>query len=63
MVIDDYYAPVGLAAEKAVNTKRDVDTLVAAGELETIGFYGWGTWFGRWHGSVRAHGESGKPGS
>lgn len=50
VVIDDYYAPVGLAAEKAVNTKREVDALVTAGELETMGFYGWGTWFGRWRG-------------
>ncbi len=49
VVIDDYYAPVGLAAEKGAITRREVDELVAAGELETLGYYGWGTWFGRWH--------------
>jgi predicted O-methyltransferase YrrM len=52
VVIDDYYAPVGTAEEKGAKTKADVDALVAAGELETMGYYGWGTWFGRWHRSI-----------
>lgn len=55
VVIDDYYAPVGLAKEKGIKTKADVEALVAAGELETMGYYGWGTWFGRWRGSVEGN--------
>ena len=43
-VIDDYLGP----ANKAVTTRKDVDELVAAGRLEPLGFYGWGTWVGRW---------------
>jgi predicted O-methyltransferase YrrM len=49
MVIDDYYGPK--QAGKTVRIKPQVDALVAAGELRTLGFYGWGTWVGRWTGS------------
>jgi hypothetical protein len=45
VVIDDYLGP----AAKAVTTRKDVDELVATGLLEPLGFYGWGTWVGRWH--------------
>jgi predicted O-methyltransferase YrrM len=48
LVIDDYFSPY--APIKAARTKPEVDALVAAGELETLGFYGWGTWVGRWRG-------------
>jgi predicted O-methyltransferase YrrM len=48
VVIDDYYSPK--QAGKTVRIKPQVDALVAAGELETLGFYGWGTWIGRWRG-------------
>jgi len=30
-------------------TIPQIDAAVAAGELEELGFYGWGTWVGRWH--------------
>jgi cephalosporin hydroxylase len=44
MVIDDYIS----ATEKAGPTRAQVDDLVAEGRLQTLGFYGWGTWVGRW---------------
>ena len=44
MVIDDYIS----ATEKAGPTRAQVDEFVAAGRLVPLGFYGWGTWFGRW---------------
>ena len=44
MVIDDYIS----ATEKAGPTRERVDELVAAGRLRPLGFYGWGTWVGRW---------------
>jgi hypothetical protein len=44
MVIDDYIS----ATEKAGPTRAQVDELVAAGRLLPLGFYGWGTWIGRW---------------
>jgi predicted O-methyltransferase YrrM len=50
MVIDDYYAPEGMAKEKGARTREEVDALVAGGGLETLGCYGWGTWIGRWSG-------------
>ncbi len=46
LVIDDYAGPAENI--KVTPTRRDVDALVAAGCLETLGFYGWGTWIGRW---------------
>ena len=45
MVIDDY---LGAAAEKAGPIRAQVDELVAAGRMEPLGYYGWGTWVGRW---------------
>ena len=44
MVIDDYIS----ATNKAGPTREQVDELVAAGRLRPLGFYGWGTWVGRW---------------
>lgn len=44
VVIDDYIS----ATEKAGPTRIQVDELVAAGRLLPLGFYGWGTWVGRW---------------
>jgi predicted O-methyltransferase YrrM len=44
VVIDDYIS----ATEKAGPTRAQVDGFVAAGRLLPLGFYGWGTWVGRW---------------
>ena len=44
MVIDDYIS----ATEKGGPTREQVDELVGAGRLQPLGFYGWGTWIGRW---------------
>jgi predicted O-methyltransferase YrrM len=44
VVIDDYIS----ATEKAGPTRAQVDELVKAGRLLPLGFYGWGTWVGRW---------------
>ena len=44
LVIDDYIS----ATDKAGPTRAQVDELVAAGRLLPLGFYGWGTWVGRW---------------
>jgi predicted O-methyltransferase YrrM len=44
VVIDDYIS----ATEKGGPTRAQVDDLVVAGRLEPLGFYGWGTWIGRW---------------
>ena len=44
VVIDDYIS----ATDKAGPTRAQVDELVAAGRLMPLGFYGWGTWVGRW---------------
>jgi predicted O-methyltransferase YrrM len=44
VVIDDYIS----ATDKAAPTRTQVDELVAAGRLLPLGFYGWGTWVGRW---------------
>jgi predicted O-methyltransferase YrrM len=51
MVIDDIYGAD--ANEKITPSRADVDDLVAAGELEPLGFYGWSTWVGRWRGAAR----------
>jgi len=48
LVIDDYFA-TGISTAKSGRTKPQIDTAVAAGELEELGFYGWGTWVGKWH--------------
>jgi len=44
MAIDDYIS----ATSKAGPTRQHVDELTAAGRLRPLGFYGWGTWIGRW---------------
>jgi L-amino acid N-acyltransferase YncA/predicted O-methyltransferase YrrM len=46
IVIDDYFGPQENIKVEA--TRKDVDALVDAGRLEPLGFYGWGTWIGRW---------------
>ena len=44
MVIDDYLG----GANKSAQLRIQVDELVGAGRLEPLGFYGLGTWIGRW---------------
>jgi predicted O-methyltransferase YrrM len=44
VVIDDYIS----ATDKAGPTRAQVDELAAEGRLRPLGFYGWGTWLGRW---------------
>jgi predicted O-methyltransferase YrrM len=44
MVIDDYLGN----ANKSERLRMQVDELVSAGRLEPLGFYGFGTWIGRW---------------
>jgi predicted O-methyltransferase YrrM len=44
MVIDDYLG----GADKSEKLRMQVDELVSAGQLEPLGFYGFGTWIGRW---------------
>jgi predicted O-methyltransferase YrrM len=44
VVIDDYFS----ATDKGGPTRIQVDDLVSAGRLQPLGFYGWGTWIGRW---------------
>ena len=51
MVIDDIYGAD--ANEKITPSRADVDALVAEGLLESLGFYGWSTWVGRWRGVPR----------
>ena len=45
VVIDDY---LGAATNKAGPTRAQIDELIADGRLVPLGFYGWGTWVGRW---------------
>jgi predicted O-methyltransferase YrrM len=44
VVIDDYIS----ATDKGGPIRTQVDELVGAGGLQPLGFYGWGTWIGRW---------------
>jgi Methyltransferase domain len=44
MVIDDYLG----AANKSARLRMQVDELVSAGRLVPLGYYGFGTWIGRW---------------
>ncbi len=48
VVIDDYYCPA--PGSKDVIVRPQIHGLVNAGQLETLGFYGWATWVGRWLG-------------
>ncbi|MBA3273307.1 MAG: class I SAM-dependent methyltransferase [Chthoniobacterales bacterium] len=49
VVIDDYVSLK--SGGKDLTTRPQVDAFVAAGELQPLGLYGWGTWVGRWWGS------------
>ena len=44
IVIDDYIS----ATEKAGPIRAQVDELTGQGRLQPLGFWGWGTWIGRW---------------
>ena len=44
VVIDDYLG----GSDKTARLRMQVDELVSAGRLEPLGFYGCGTWIGRW---------------
>src|SRR5262245_11110188 len=44
IVVDDYLG----GADKSGKLRLQVDELVGAGRLEPLGFYGFGTWIGRW---------------
>jgi predicted O-methyltransferase YrrM len=44
VVIDDYIS----ATNKAGPTREQVDEFTSRGRLRPLGFYGWGTWVGRW---------------
>lgn len=44
MVIDDYLG----GSDKSGKLRMQVDELIAAKRLEPLGFYGFGTWIGRW---------------
>lgn len=44
IIIDDYLG----GADKSGKLRTQVDELVSAGRLEPLGFYGFGTWIGRW---------------
>jgi len=46
IVIDDYLG----GADKSGKLHMQVDELVSTGRLEPLGFYGFGTWIGRWSG-------------
>lgn len=47
VVIDDYFG----GSEKTGPIREQVDELVASGRLWPLGFYGFGTWIGRWQGT------------
>jgi predicted O-methyltransferase YrrM len=44
VVIDDYFGP----GAKAAPLRAQVDEFVSAGRLVPFGYYGWGTWVGKW---------------
>ena len=53
VVLDDYYCPA--PESKDVIVRPQVHALVDSGQLETLGFYGWATWVGRWRGGQRSN--------
>ena len=55
-VIDDYFG----SSEKTGPIRVQVDELMASGHLSQLGFYGWGTWIGRWQGRPIA-GDDNRP--
>lgn len=46
LVVDDYVSSTGLAGNKTLTLKRQIDHGLERGELEQYGVYGHGTWFG-----------------
>ncbi len=52
VVVDDYLSLQ--SAGKDLVTRPQIDELVASGELQMLGVYGWGTWLGRWLGAARS---------
>jgi cephalosporin hydroxylase len=48
LIIDDYGGPADNS--KVSPTKTQVDELVNSGRLLPLGYYGFGTWVGRWQG-------------
>jgi len=48
LIIDDYGGPADNS--KVLPTKTQVDELVSSGRLLPLGYYGLGTWVGRWQG-------------
>jgi predicted O-methyltransferase YrrM len=48
LIIDDYGGPADNS--KVSPTKTQVDELVKSGQLLPLGYYGFGTWVGRWQG-------------
>lgn len=54
VVIDDYLG----SSEKTGPIREQVDELIASGRLLPLGFYGLGTWIGRWQ---RPHSELARP--
>jgi cephalosporin hydroxylase len=48
LIIDDYGGPADNS--KVLPTKTQVDELVNSGRLLPLGYYGLGTWVGRWQG-------------
>ena len=48
LIIDDYGGPAD--NYKVLPTKTQVDELVSSGRLLPLGYYGLGTWVGRWQG-------------
>ena len=46
LIIDDYGGPADNS--KVSPTKTQVDELVNSGRLLPLGYYGFGTWVGRW---------------
>lgn len=46
VVVDDYFS----GTDKGAPTRTQVDELVGNGQLQPLGYYGWGTWVGRWKG-------------
>ena len=54
VVIDDYFG----GSEKTGPIRKQVDELIASGRLLQLGFYGLGTWIGRWQRSpIVDHGD------
>ena len=45
LIVDDYFCPGNI--EKGNYTKAGIDYLEREGLVESLGIFGWGTWFGR----------------